>query len=187
MKLNDKLLTVIEGLLVREGGYVDHPNDRGGPTNYGITQAVARAYGYDGDMRDLTRGMAINIYSQRYWYEPGFSQVASINEKVAEELFDTGVNMGPGIASRFLQQSLNALNSQGKHYPDLIVDGRIGRMTLEAMHQLIQRRGAAPARKVLLRMLDSLQAARYIEIAHRDQKQEDFMFGWILHRINNVE
>ncbi len=43
---------IIDAILRAEQGYVDHPNDRGGPTNHGITLAVARANGYDGDMRE---------------------------------------------------------------------------------------------------------------------------------------
>lgn len=43
----------IEGILGKEGGYVDHPSDKGGPTRWGITQTTARAHGYTGDMRNL--------------------------------------------------------------------------------------------------------------------------------------
>ncbi|HGV4401999.1 TPA: glycosyl hydrolase 108 family protein, partial [Klebsiella pneumoniae] len=42
---------IIEGILGKEGGYVDHPSDKGGPTRWGITQTIARAHGYTGDMR----------------------------------------------------------------------------------------------------------------------------------------
>src|SRR4051812_11797343 len=46
---------LIEALIDREGGYVDHPADKGGPTCFGITEAVARAQGYSGPMRQLPR------------------------------------------------------------------------------------------------------------------------------------
>ncbi|HUG46231.1 MAG TPA: glycosyl hydrolase 108 family protein, partial [Sphingomicrobium sp.] len=58
---------LIEALLEREGGYVNHPSDRGGPTNYGITEAVARAHGYQGSMRRLPREEAVAIYKRLYW------------------------------------------------------------------------------------------------------------------------
>lgn len=32
---------LIEEVIAREGGYSDHPADRGGPTNMGITLKVA--------------------------------------------------------------------------------------------------------------------------------------------------
>ena len=46
---------LIEALIEREGGYANHPADKGGPTCFGITEAVARAHGYAGAMRDLPR------------------------------------------------------------------------------------------------------------------------------------
>ena len=57
---------LIDPLLDREGGYVNHPSDRGGPTAYGITQAVARANGYYGPMRALPREEAVAIYRRLY-------------------------------------------------------------------------------------------------------------------------
>ena len=54
MNLND----LIDDLLDREGGYVHHPADRGGATCWGITEAVARAEGYPGQMRALPREVA---------------------------------------------------------------------------------------------------------------------------------
>ncbi|EBX6544177.1 hypothetical protein DS229_25035, partial [Salmonella enterica subsp. enterica serovar Larochelle] len=46
---------IFNAILEKEGGYVNHADDRGGPTNWGITQVTARAHGYDGDMQKLTR------------------------------------------------------------------------------------------------------------------------------------
>lgn len=46
---------LVEALIDREGGFVDHPADRGGATCFGITEAVARAHGYGGAMRELPR------------------------------------------------------------------------------------------------------------------------------------
>ena len=56
---------LIDELIDREGGYVNHPADRGGPTCWGVTQQVARAYGYIGDMRALPRSTAVRIYNLR--------------------------------------------------------------------------------------------------------------------------
>ena len=57
---------LIDGLIEREGGYVNHPADKGGPTCFGITEAVARAHGYAGAMRNLPRMEAAAIYRRLY-------------------------------------------------------------------------------------------------------------------------
>lgn len=171
-------MNVFDRLLAREGGYVHHPADRGGPTNFGITQQVARAYGYWGDMRELPREKALAIYRERYWIAPGFNRVP--HPAIAEELLDTGVNMGPMVATRFLQRALNVLNRGGSAYPDLEVDGVLGRMTLYALDQFLLRRPeGAP---VLLKLLNALQAVRYVEIAEARPTQEEFLYGWIRER-----
>ena len=50
-----------------EGGYVNHPSDPGGETNWGVTRNTARAYGYNGDMRAMTREQAKPIYKTGFW------------------------------------------------------------------------------------------------------------------------
>lgn len=172
----------IEALIEREGGYVNHAHDRGGPTRYGITEQVARAYGYTGPMQDLPKDLARDIYHERYWTAPRFDQVSARSAVISEELLDTGVNMGPMVATRFLQRSLNVLNRDGRAWPDLAVDGVIGRMTLFALDRLLAQRGADGV-AVLHSMLNALQAVRYIEIAEAKPSQEAFAFGWIRERV----
>ncbi len=174
---------IIDAILRAEQGYVDHPDDRGGPTNHGITLAVARANGYDGDMRDLPVSLAREIYRRRYIVAPAFDKVAAINAEIAAELIDTGVNMGPARAAEFLQRLLNGLNAQGSRYPDVFVDGRIGKVTLDALAAFLRWRGLDGV-KVILRGLNSLQAVRYLEIAENNPSQESFLYGWLLHRVN---
>ena len=174
---------LIDALIEREGGYVSHPSDRGGPTNYGITEAVARAHGYSGAMRNLPREEAASIYKRLYWLRPRFDQVARRSAKVAEELFDTGVNMGPAVAATFLQRALSALNRDRKDYPDLVPDGRIGAATLAALDTFLKLRGRASGEAVLLRALDALQGERYIRLAERRPANEAFLYGWLANRI----
>src|SRR5436305_9595982 len=99
---------LIDALVDREGGYVSNPADKGGPTCFGITEAVARANGYAGSMQQLPRSEAAGIYRRLYWVRPGFDQVATRSERVAAELFDTGINMGPAVAITFVQRALTA-------------------------------------------------------------------------------
>ncbi|WP_228265587.1 glycoside hydrolase family 108 protein, partial [Acinetobacter baumannii] len=124
----------LEELIKREGGYVNNPADRGGATKYGITQAVARENGWNGNMKDLPLEFAKSIYKKQYWLEPRFDQVNALSPSVAEELLDTGVNCGPNFAKPLLQRALNLLNNQGKAgWPDLKVDGVYGSATLGAL------------------------------------------------------
>ena len=173
---------LINDLLDREGGYVDHKDDRGGQTRYGITEATARAHGYAGTMRDFPVDRARAIYRRLYWDRPRFSDVSALTPSLAAELFDIGVNMGPGVATAFLQRALNALNRQGKDHPDLVVDRRIGARTLDALRAFIDKRGQA-GETVLLRAIDGLQAARYVELAESRPANESFLYGWLANRV----
>ena len=96
---------LIGGLIDREGGYVNHSADKGGPTCFGITEAVARAHGFAGAMKNLPRGEAAAIYRRLYWLRPRFDQVAKRSSRIAAELFDTGVNMGPAVATILFAQN----------------------------------------------------------------------------------
>lgn len=112
---------IFDEILGKEGGYVNHPDDKGGPTKWGVTEKVARAHGYRGDMRDLTRGQALEILEADYWYGPRFDQVSALSPDIAAELCDTGVNMGPSVATKMLQRWLNVFNQGGKLYPDMLI------------------------------------------------------------------
>lgn len=172
----------IAGIIEREGGYVDHPADRGGPTKYGITEATARAEGLTCVIRDLTLDQAADIYRRTYWVKPGFNDVHLLSSAIAAELFDTGVNMGPSVAIVFLQRALNVLNRQGRDYPDLRVDGRNGKGTIGALSTFLSLRGK-PGEVVLLTALNALQGARYIDLAERSPSQEAFLYGWLANRV----
>lgn len=176
---------LIEALIEREGGYVNHPADRGGPTRFGITQAVARAHGYAGAMRFLPRSEAAAIYRRLYWLRPKFDQVAARAPRLAAELFDTGVNMGPAVAATFLQRALTALNRNGKDFPDLVPDGRIGPRTVAALDGFFAARGRRGGETVLLRALEALQGERYLRLAERRPANEAFLYGWLANRIGD--
>lgn len=176
------IASLLNALIVREGGYCNHPADPGGPTNWGITQAVARANGYDGEMRALPRAEAERIYRQLYWDAPRFDRTASIAPKIAEELFDAGVNMGPPVATRFLQRALNALNRNGRDYPDVALDGVIGPATQRALSAFLSVRGAK-GEAVLLKAMQALRGERYIALAEGRPANEAFLYGWLSNRI----
>ena len=174
--------SLIEGVIGREGRYSNHPSDTGGATMWGITERVARANGYSGPMREMPRETAKDIYFRQYVQRPGFAAVMALSEPIAEELVDTGVNMGPAVASLFLQQALNALNGQGRHYRDIKEDGDVGPATIGALKAYLAKRGGEGV-SVMLKALNSLQGARYIDLASKRSANEDFLFGWLRTRV----
>lgn len=180
--MRDNIDELIDDLIVREGGFVDHPADKGGPTRWGITQAIARQHGYMGRMETLPRSVAALIYKKQYWRAPAFDKVSQMAPKLAGELFDTGVNMGPRTAIRFLQRALNALNRNGADYPDIAVDRAIGPDTLRALEAFLTKRGPA-AEGVLTKAIDALQGAHYVHLAEARPAQEAFLYGWLTSRI----
>jgi lysozyme family protein len=176
---------LVDALIDREGGFVNNPADKGGPTCFGITQEVARAQGYGGPMQLLPRSEAANIYLRLYWLRPRLDEVARRSRDLAAELFDTGVNMGPAVAVTFLQRALTALNRGGKDYADLTPDGRIGPTTLAALDAFLAVRGQSSGETVLLRALEALQGERYLRLAERRPGNEAFLYGWLANRIGD--
>jgi len=176
------IVALVDALIAREGGYVDHPADKGGPTNWGITEQVARANGWTGAMRALPRAEAARIYRRIYWQETGFDAVDAISPSVAAELFDTGVNMGPAVATGFLQRALNALNRTARDYPDITLDRKIGPATLAVLRTYLAMRGKA-GEAVLLKAMNALQGAHYVALAENRPANEAFLYGWIANRV----
>lgn len=180
--MTDMIDQLIEDVIEREGGYVDHPADRGGPTRWGITEAVARRQGYMDNMRLLPQCDASAIYKRLYWIAPGFDKIAELAPKLAAELFDTGINMGTGTATCFLQRALNALNRNARDYGDIAVDRRIGPATIFALRAFFRQRGDA-GEDVLLKAVEALQGAHYVRLAETRPSQEAFLYGWLANRI----
>lgn len=173
---------IIEGVVGREGGYSNNPADPGGETMWGWTKNAARAAGYAGEMRDMPRTWATAAYLRKYVQQPGFDKVAAVSMRIAEELVDTGVNMGALTPAPWLQRCLNALNRQQKDYADITADGVIGPATIGALTAFLKKRGA-DGEKVLLRALNGLQLARYIDIVEHRPQSEEFLYGWIMNRV----
>lgn len=174
----DAIDKVIDEVLQKEGGYVNDPHDAGGETHFGITVATARANGYPGPMKDMTRDFARSVYRKQYVLAPRFDMVADISPSIGAELVDTGVNMGPKVAATFLQRALNALNRQAQDYADLVVDGDVGGKTLAALRAYLAKRGALGERR-LLTSLNALQGERYISLCEGRSANETFLFGWL--------
>lgn len=83
-----------------EGGYVNHPSDPGGATNYGITQAAFNTYrdqvgGPRDDVKHISPDEAQRIGKKNYWDAMGLDEVAEANPALAVALFDWGFHSGP--------------------------------------------------------------------------------------------
>ena len=78
--------------------------------------------------------------------------------------------------------ALNGLNDGGKLYPDISEDGIIGPGTLAAFRAYRKARGAE-ADAVMMKALNCLQGARYIDLARTRAANEAFLFGWLRTRI----
>lgn len=176
-----------------EGGYAHDPADRGGETYRGIARRFhPRWPGWrfvdackdpdaSGTFRDRLPGPAMRetldaltraFYRERFWDPLLLSEIE--DQALAEELFDTGVNMGTGRAAKFLQRGLNALNRNARLYEDLVEDGALGDRTLRALQTYLRRDSPA----LLHKILNVLQGAHYLAIIARSPDQERFARGW---------
>lgn len=190
MALNKKVLggtsgavaAILAAVFAMEGGYVFDKNDPGGETNHGVTKEVALAAGYTGSMKDMPQGVATEIYITSYINNPGYDKVIALSPAVGQELVDTGVNVGPGRSSRWFQTALNAVSRDGKDYPKVTVDGKIGPGTISAYSGLQRVRGKVKACELVLKLVDAQQAQHYMSLT----KLSMYTPGWVDHRIGNV-
>lgn len=101
---------MIANTIILEGGFSNRANDRGGPTNWGITiKTLSRWLGREAtidDVKNLKKDTAVEIYQKYYIDEPHINLITDENLRVL--LFDTGVNNGPVTAIRLLQHSIGA-------------------------------------------------------------------------------
>jgi len=177
---------------IREGGYVNDPVDKGGETHRG----VSRVHNPDWDgwpiidkikadhPTDFKEHINVNaelekrakeLYRKRYWAPIHGDKFT--DQHIANKVFDTGVNLGVGTSVKYLQESLNLLNRNQTNYPDTAVDGRLGDSTLKTMATFLKLENGQP--DYLLKVLNLMQANRYIEIMRKDPTQERFARGWL--------
>lgn len=165
-----------------EGGYTNDPDDPGGATRFGITEEVARAHGYTGDMRELPLELAKVIYKKSYWDIARLDEVDS--QLIAENIFDCNVNCGAKIGGKLLQESLNILNidpSGRQMYPEIYVDGVVGPQTLQVLIQALRAR--QDMESLIIVMFNCLRAVRYVDIVRSRPTSKKFLIGWLKHRV----
>lgn len=169
----------IKEIIRIEGGYSNDKNDSGGETKYGI----AKKSHPNVDIKSLTKSDATKIYIDMYWNSVRGDDLSSISEIIANEVFDTAVNLGVHRASTILQRSLNAFNNRQEYYNDISVDGDIGNVTIVTLQAYARKRFSNGGEEVLYKILNGLQASFYIDLVERREKDEKYMFGWAKNRI----
>lgn len=168
----ERCLKVILGA---EGGYSDHPADKGGKTNMGITEGtLANAYSKGivphKDIKKLTRDEAANIYKVNYWVP---SKAAEMAYPLCLLHFDAAVNHGLGGAAKLLQRTINRIKG-----PVLKVDGVVGPATIKEVRLI-------PSGNLIFFCVELLKTRKeYFEaIAQNNPSQKVFLKGWL----NRVE
>jgi len=153
---------LIDDIIKREGSFVNHPADKGGPTKFGITQAtlanwLGRTASTD-DVKNLTQEEAKRIYQARY--VAPFMQL--VYPPLIEQCVDAGVNHGVGQAIKLLQRAL------GK---PIVADGIIGPQTLAAVEKADG--------NALTALYIAVRLELYATILQRDSSQLAFAAGWM--------
>ena len=143
---------------------MDHPNDPGGETNFGITKRFARAKGYKGSMRELSLELAAKWYRESLWDRYRLDEVARYSVDVAAYLFDMSVNHG-----QWTRIAQNAVNS----FVETVVDGVWGPKTHAAFVDAAQIHGAR-----FLKELRFARKAYYDYLIRKNPKLKVFKRGW---------
>lgn len=167
-------------MLIVEGGakFTDHENDSGGATKYGVTEAEARAYGYEGDMADLPLEVALDIGGKRFWDRMKCDDLQSRSMTLAWIVYSSGYHSGYKTPIIWLQEFLNCANYFGKYWPDQKVDGLNGKNTLLALDAYLKKRGNVGLRNLLDYMLGRM-TTKYTELAKAREKDEEWYYGWL--------
>lgn len=166
---------MIDRLMNREGGFVDRPLDRGGPTNHGIALATleaARGYPVSaGDVRALGKDEAADIY-QRLWFNHSRLQLAEWPyRRLAEVTLDAAVmfSLGRSMAVKWVQEACNRRMKMPGSIP-LAVDGWAGIKTQFAM--------ARHEEAALVGDVIGARLLKHARVVAADPDQAAFLVGW---------
>lgn len=156
---------IIDRVIVREGGFVNHPDDPGKATNMGITIKTLSDWRFkdviEEDVKNLSKSEAAQIYFQNYWKPLKLNHLGN-NWWVKEFLFDWCVNGGLKNPVRQVQRFVNVK-----------ADGIMGPNTAAAITNWFLLTGA----NAHSRMVD-LRIWWYIRLAKRKHSHIVFVEGW---------
>ena len=178
--MSDLYIKAFEHTMQNEGGYADHPADRGGETFMGITRKNhpdwsgwenidnLKKSGHIDDAHKLPAMMAQaqSFYLEHYWKKV---KADNFDSELALVLFDTSVHSGVGRASKLLQKSVGYL------IPNIAVDGKIGRLTIKAVVDFVGSRDI----QTLIKIYSILRGKFLLNIIARDKTQTVFLRNWM--------
>lgn len=166
-----------------EGGYSNDKDDNGGETFAGISRKnfpnwkgwaiIDKSEKKDSVLfaNSELQQLVLDFYKSSFWDVLSLDKLT--DQRVANELYDTAVNMGINRAGVFFQRCLNAVNRNGAIFADLKVDGVIGQKSVDAFNGL-----SLNDKYMVWKLLNCLQGAKYIEICEANPVQEKFMRSW---------
>lgn len=171
-------------MIKHEGGFINHPSDPGGATNLGISLRFLKKLKHDATIntiKELTIDSVKPIYHDYFW-EP--SKAFSIsNQTLATKYFDFSVNMGNARAAKLLQTAYNSTIKETSYnylgldsfiVKDLVIDGIIGRQSLQRINKLL------PLNSTILTTLYKQEAVTFYEkLVKYDPKKKVFLKGWL--------
>ena len=162
-------LLLIPKILKWEGGYVNHPNDKGGATNKGVTLSTFRKYFGKtktvNDLKNITNEQWQYIFKNGFWdrWKADEIKTQSIAELLVDWLYCSGVY---GI--KYPQQVLG-----------ITVDGIVGPKTLSAINNYSDQ-------EELFNRLWNRRKKHYEDICKKNPSQKVFLRGW-LNRLNSFK
>ncbi|EJL62015.1 glycosyl hydrolase 108 family protein [Flavobacterium sp. CF136] len=170
----DKFKKVAPIILKHEGGYVNHPSDKGGPTNKGITEATWNKYALSDtnneptleNLKKITDDDATKIYWKRYWEPKGFCKI--VDERVSLMIYDWTITSG-GAIKQVQKLLVNEFDQK------ITVDGGIGNETITAINNIQEQ-------DKLLKRISEIRKTYYTDLTYTDgekNEQDVFLKGWL--------
>jgi lysozyme family protein len=165
-------------ILENEGGYVNHPNDPGGATNYGVSLRFLKETDGDGDfdndgdvdvedIRNMDVEDAMAIYKKYWWDRFRYGMIH--DQTIATKIFDMSVNMGAKRAHTLVQTAINvAFDAQ------LTEDGILGPATFQVINAI----GDGDEEQILLDQICEEQWGFYQRLIAKNPKFRVFAKGW---------
>lgn len=159
-----------------EGGFVDHSNDPGGATNYGVSLRFLRQEGIDidgdgdidaDDIRAIDPAKSKAIYKKYFWIPCQCEKIRST--MISTKIFDMAVNMGQRQAYKLVQRAINSLQSS----QELVVDGLVGPSTIGAINSLEKEDFE------LIVHVRTEQAKFYLDLIENKPDLGSFTLGWL--------